>query len=287
MSKFFLSNRTFSPRTKKFKNTQSNRGCKLYSVTNDNIIRYNFSEVKDILKNYHTVLLIHGYNTTLQEAISLAGKIETNLNSVIKDKPVVVVPYCWPSDGKITKYRSDENDANLSGKDLADFIKIILNKTNSCDFVSLSIITHSMGARVLRSCAAYLDLKTEVPFNEIIMVAPDIAFNKIAIGHTGGNIPYMTKRLTIYYNEEDFALAASTAKNMNNRLGRVGVEAMNVVSPNVYQVDCTDLYMKTTADATSHSFYFDVIEFYQDVSYLLTGDKKISRKKTGKRSYEL
>ena len=70
--------------------------------------------------------------------------------------------------------------------------------------------------------------------------------NRCTLGHPAEVISHSSRNVIVYHASDDFALRASKASNLKNkiasrRLGHTGPEDMDLTPKNVYSVDCDDI----------------------------------------------
>src|SRR5436305_1082676 len=112
-----------------------------------------------------TLVFIHGFNVSFIDALKAGGALASEIT--IGGKPVNVVVFSWPSDGKaipFMSYYSDREDARTCGAALAGtYLKLYdfmaaLHPKDYCDR-SLHLLAHSMGNYVLRNGLQALRVK--------------------------------------------------------------------------------------------------------------------------------
>ena len=105
-----------------------------------------------------TVIFIHGYNVSFQEALTSAAELKRNFSTAEGGPGVNVVLFSWPSDGSMMPYiayGNDRQDAAASGPafargllKLAEFLRGSTAE-DACD-QRIHLVAHSMGNYVLR-----------------------------------------------------------------------------------------------------------------------------------------
>ncbi|MCF6274765.1 MAG: alpha/beta fold hydrolase, partial [Robiginitomaculum sp.] len=86
-------------------------------------------------------VFIHGYNTIFRNAVFRTAQIKADIEF---DGPVFL--YSWPSNGIISQYFSDQDDADLSARRLVDYLQTI--KAGLHADTKIHVIAHSMGNRI-------------------------------------------------------------------------------------------------------------------------------------------
>ncbi len=211
---------------------------------------------------YSQILIyIHGFSN-LPEAVFDAAHEFQQLCDKKKKHEVLVVPLIWPCDndfGIVEDYWDDQKSADASAFSFARILDKFLAWRNSEKFnpqsdpclKRINILAHSMGNRVLRETLAVwnkYDLANGVPliFRNSFLVAADIVNESLSEGERGELICHASRNVIVYHASDDFALRASKAANLKNkiasrRLGHTGPENMGLVPTNVYSVDCDDV----------------------------------------------
>ncbi|KUR74883.1 alpha/beta fold hydrolase [Novosphingobium sp. FSW06-99] len=232
------------------------------------------------------LFLIHGFNVNHQAAKAFHMKCAQHLISV--GWCGQVVSFDWPSDGVTFAYLPDRANARASASRLVTDAIALLERTQATDCtIDVHVMAHSMGAFVLQQafCWAYQDVSPSWQVAQVLLVAADVdtsAFDDGAIFSTA--FAKYGGRLTAYCNGYDKALLASNAKRLElaPRMGRVGLP--DDAPDTMCEVDCSDLFAKFDDDpdamlspVTTHCFYFDQEEFWQDAVLTLAGGLVPSR----------
>jgi esterase/lipase superfamily enzyme len=228
-----------------------------------------------------TIVFIHGFNVTFAEALDAASRISSQI--VIEGKPVNVVLFSWPSDGKAVpfmSYYSDRDDARSSGAALARaFLKLVdflegMKEKDVCGR-RLHLLAHSMGNYVLRIGLQALIAKDPRAllrvFHEIVMAAPDEDDDAFETDEKLRLLPRLARRVTVYHNESDRALLISDKTKANpDRLGADGPRMLDLLPKKVVVVDCSRV--AASADALArHTFFINCPPVSADLLQTLEG----------------
>ena len=226
-----------------------------------------------------TLVFIHGFNVSFTEAIYAASRISAQ--TIIGGKPLNVVAFSWPSDGKKIpwmSYYSDRDDARSSGAAVARaFLKLVdflaeMPEAEICGR-GLHLLAHSMGAYVLRNGLQALIAKDPTRllriFHEIILAAPDEDDDAFETDDKLRLLPRLGRRVTVYHNESDRALLISDKTKANpDRLGSDGPRLVDLIPKKVVLVDCRNV----AGDADrfiEHSYYVRSEAMTRDISSVL------------------
>lgn len=244
-------------------------------------------------KNLTTLAYIHGYACTFEQGLKNAALLQNLL-------AVNVVLFSWPSDGKITpwrSYKSDRQDARASGPAIAramlklrDYLTE-LGKEQLCA-QRLCLLAHSMGNYVLRHAVQELrdHSSKRLPrvFDEVILAAPDEDADALSEESKLGPLTRCARRTTVYFNVHDRALDISDwTKGNPERLGSVGPLYPTMLPRNVDSVDCTGV----VHGLQEHQYYKGNERIIVDMLCILQGiaSEDIPRRKflLGRNCYRL
>ena len=253
----------------------------------------------------HVTLFIHGYNTSWTDAVNRYGQIADDMFSGPKSLGVCVL-FSWPSDGMTSMYYPDRLEARRSADDLAevlstlyDYLMLMQHETMrsgkpTCK-AKVSIIAHSMGNFVLQKGLQHLWTRRNQPLlvsmiSQLVMVAADVDNDLFKGGEgldktDGDAIANLSYRITALYSGLDSVLGVSAGLKHfgKRRLGRSGLDREEIVSDNVWDVDCSK-YLTNLAPGmpNTHSAYFEVKKIQALMKDILRGlDRKVLLEKHG------
>jgi esterase/lipase superfamily enzyme len=238
---------------------------------------------KEMLSNQRdTLIFIHGYNVTFREALIAAGRVSENLRQANNGKGVNCALFSWPSDGMMTPwlaYASDRRDAAVSGPALArvllkftDFLRT-LPEDMRCN-QKVHLMAHSMGSYVLRNALQEMLRQTNGKppriMDQVFLMAADEDDDAFELDHKLKLLPKMAKRVNVYFNREDRAMAISDLTKSNpDRLGDDGPRLPFQIPAKVTQIDCTPV----VTGAVEHSYYLDCAPVIRDEIGVLNGQE--------------
>ena len=216
---------------------------------------------KDIL------IFIHGYNVSFAKAAQRTAQIVYDLRFA-----GVPLLYSWPSNAKLTSYKQDRQNIELSIPYIKSFLKKVINEFNPDN---VNIIAHSMGTYGLTQ--ALYELSGEITktnkspkFNQIILAAPDIDAkqfkNKIAPA-----ISRSAKMATLYASSNDLALVISKRINGDKRAGDSSPHIL--LTKGIYSIDVSNVDISFIG----HSYYGTNNSVISDIMCVLknrTPDKR-------------
>jgi esterase/lipase superfamily enzyme len=227
----------------------------------------------------NALVYIHGYNVTFLEAVGNAMSLQKKLEE--RKTPTDVVLFSWPSDGSSTPwiaYRSDRDDAASSGlafsrgfQKLHDFLSG-LERADYCGG-AIHLLCHSMGNFVLENTLWHLrkNMPGKLPriFSEVVLASADVDNDALETESKLGRLPEIARRISVYYNSGDEALAISDKTKGNpDRLGQRGPKHPMDAPAGVVNVDCSEI----VGGLVEHSYYLD--EAIGDVAATLRGERE-------------
>lgn len=229
-----------------------------------------------------TLFFIHGYNVSFLGALQAGALLAQSVK--VDGRPVNVVVFSWPSDGRNTPlmaYYSDREDARATGPALARaFLKfrdwlVALPEADYCRR-NVHLLAHSMGAYVLRQGLQALDVKDPKHgvirmFEQILLAAPDEDDDAFEHDSKLKPLPHLGRQVTVYFNPNDKALIISDKTKANpDRLGSDGPRLIDLIPKKVTLVDCRAV--AGSADRRiEHSYYIRSEAMAQDISAVLQG----------------
>jgi len=176
-------------------------------LTRDQFIAFTKHKIKGLDDDDKTAFVfVHGFNVSFESAAYTTAQLKADLGI---EGPAFF--YSWPSNGSTKQYINDQQDADLSADNLADYLTLI--KDTVGDDVQLNIIAHSMGHRVVGQ--AFNKLRSEQDiikpyFKTGIFASADLdesLFNQWVIGNDITRS--LVERSVLYVTDDDRALKAS------------------------------------------------------------------------------
>ncbi|WP_348267609.1 alpha/beta hydrolase [Edaphobacter sp. DSM 109919] len=205
-------------------------------------------------------VFIHGFNNSFKEDIYKTAQLAYDTHFV-----GVPMMYDWPSKDGLVDYTADRTSMNNSIESLAEFLHNLAGRTGA---VTVNIIAHSMGNRLLLEALNRLQLQNRLPaLGQVIMAAPDIdegRFMQIMPPLLASNT---IKRVTMYGSHKDLAMWLSHKVN--------GVDAVGEMPPvvplkGVDEVDVSNLPM----NFLGHDYFLTVRPVLDDMSQVLELNSK-------------
>jgi esterase/lipase superfamily enzyme len=213
------------------------------------------------------LVFIHGYNVAFDDALLRAAQLASDL-----EYDGVPLLYSWPSNGRLTKYRSDEENAQWSVPHLE---KLLIDIKETSGAQSVHVIVHSMGNRVLMGAVERLTLRypsKQPMLDQVVMAAPDVDVGQFESRYLAA-VDEASKQTTLYTSAGDKALLASAVVNRVERLG-LSSAAMKTF----YGIDTVDVSEIDTS-LLGHSYYGSQEVLIKDIRALIElGEPPLQRK---------
>ncbi len=236
-----------------------------------------------------TVIFIHGYNVSFKEALSAAARLKNNFSTGAEGSSVNVALFSWPSDGSMKPffaYANDRQDAAASGPafargllKLTEFLRGAAH-TEKCAR-KIHLVAHSMGNFVLRHAVQEIVAQTAGRplriFDQVFLMAADEDDDAFEHDHKLKPLTRLAKRVNVYFNNEDRAMAISDKTKGNpDRLGDDGPRIPRAIPGKVSLIDCTPV----VEGLLEHSYFLKSDIVIADMRDVLAGtaSDKIERR---------
>jgi esterase/lipase superfamily enzyme len=205
------------------------------------------------------LVFVHGFNQTFDEAIRRTAQLAYDLQFA---GPAVT--FSWPSQGSVTplSYTKDQRNADVSAQVLKDFL---LRMRATTPTVTIHVIAHSMGNRVLAQALEQMGSAPGRPLGQVAMMAPDI--DAQLFRQAAKEIAARASRVTLYASSQDFALKAAQRVAGYPRAGAGGTDV--VVVPGIDTIDASSV--ETSTLGLGHSYYGDSGTILADLFALIQG----------------
>jgi esterase/lipase superfamily enzyme len=209
-------------------------------------------------RQHDLLLFVHGFNVSFEAAVTRAAQLAFDIpfNGA-------VCAYCWPTQGGVNNYSSDEPINQASVQPFLAYLKALRRAVPSD--TRIQIVVHSMGNRIVMDALDRLPTPSgEKPFNQLVLCAPDVGigdFQKWAPG-----VVEQVDRVTMYASNGDSALIASKGLHAETRAGDAEDP---VIAPGIETIDCSRL----DTGFMGHSYYGSHEQMLTDLFMLLKEDK--------------
>ncbi|MFT7688854.1 MAG: esterase/lipase superfamily enzyme [Candidatus Azotimanducaceae bacterium] len=241
-----------------------------------------FKEIHEemLCKNAETIVYIHGYNVSFKEAMRASVKLSEEISARNGNCGVNVLCFSWPSDGSMAPWKAYSNDRRDAAASSAAFARGILKLTDFLQTMQrkdhckqkIHLLAHSMGNYVLRHALQEIIEQSggRIPriFDQIFLMAADEDDDAFEYDHKLKLLPKLGRRVNVYFNREDRAMALSDLTKGNpDRLGDDGPRSPFSVPGKVTQIDCTNV----VEGIAEHSYYLEEPRVLQDIVQVMQG----------------
>jgi esterase/lipase superfamily enzyme len=261
-----------------------------------------------------TIVFIHGFSNSFQDAIERAGWISTFYAAGGFKADIFVLT--WPSRGSVlgnvplpyVDYEHDRGTAAASGpavgrtfRMLYDFVDN-LSRDQWCN-QELHLLCHSMGCYVLRNglqawlklpdpadaalgapvrSLTYVDRAVRDPimvrktFDQIVLAAADEDDDAFDDPNKLGMLPRLGNAVSVYHTRKDWVLNTLSSKTKFNgpRLGTNGPDNMSAISDKVSAIDVSEVF-DYGEDIEGHQYYRKIPAIRDDIVAVLSGKRPI------------
>jgi esterase/lipase superfamily enzyme len=250
-------------------------GSTLGSINIFNRVRENMT-----VHSRDTVIFIHGYNVSFKDALTAAARLKLQFSTDAGGPGVNVVLFSWPSDGSMMPYiayANDRQDALASGPafargllKLAEFLRGSTPE-EACE-QRIHLVAHSMGNYVLRHTVQEIVAQSSGRpvrlFDQVFLMAADEDDDAFEYGHKLKPLPKLAKRVNVYFNNNDRAMAISDKTKGNpDRLGDDGPRVPRGIPGKVTLIDCTPV----VEGLVEHTYYLNTPTVVADMQKVLVG----------------
>ncbi len=250
----------------------------------------------------HISLFVHGYNNTWLDALSRYNQLQKDLYAGTDGLGVIVL-YTWPSNGRVTDYLADRQDAEASRTALAELFVALHDHVIAMQRLAartddeeklcrakISVIAHSMGNYVMQNALATASQQLNNPqlvtlIHQLAMVAADVDNDLLQeskpTDSDGSLMANLCYRITALYSGLDQVLGASAGLKHfgTRRLGRSGLADRTDVYDNVWDFDVTALIQGVE---NTHSGVFESKKSLSLLEDILRGvDRSVLQEKYG------
>ena len=204
-------------------------------------------------------VFIHGYNVTFEDAARRTAQLAYDLECA--GAPIFD---SWPSQGGISSYTIDENNAEWTVPHLKEFLTQVAKQSGA---ERINLIAHSMGNRALTRALQALSYRADEArpmFHNVILTAPDIDA-EVFRRDIAPRIVKTARRVTLYASSNDKALAYSKSVHGFPRAGDSGRDLM--VLPGIDTIDVSAV----NKSLLGHSYYGSNDTVLADLNELLHG----------------
>lgn len=174
----------------------------------------------------HAYVFIHGYNTTFDNAVSLAAEVWHFL-----PRMGIPIAYTWPAgQGGLRGYFYDRESGEFTIFHLKEFLRILRSID---ELEQIHVIAHSRGTDVTITALRelWIEMREQAlqnpdrarKFGQVIIAAPDLDLDVIRQRMAAEEILRQLRQCTVYMSKSDVAIELSTWLFVSQRrVGRLG-----------------------------------------------------------------
>jgi len=212
------------------------------AAAKDDIVSFARSRaaVKNLAPTYGLVFL-PGFDSNFMDSISRAAQIADAY------KAAEVFCFAWPSQGRLDLpgYLEDREAALKSAEAVADSLRKLFAFLSAMEAAPppLHIVAHSMGNYALRNAIQLIPAneRNRTLFEGALLMAADEDDDALSKANELAPLITLAKKVAVYKNSGDFALAASQVINNSGRLGAWGPRNLETLPSTVTSIDCSDV----------------------------------------------
>ena len=232
------------------------------------------------------LIFIHGYNSTLLQAMELLGQM---LCLASMPSHIIPIVFNWPG-GYLSTYYGSQKVAQ--GERIAEIFENFVGRVRDKGISKIHLLSHSMGARTVMACVVH----SQFTFSQIILAQPEI--NLIDFRAHACKLVAHCKNVTVYVNRGDFALWCSEKFNRTwdlqgpwiqrvigtaqPSLGRASLSALvdldGILIPRVDVIDTSN--MASNINQIRHSFFHLSRESIEDIREVLITKRTASHRQS-------
>jgi len=180
----------------------------------------------------HVIVYVHGFKQRCDVVNRHAGLLVDEGPVTIHQAPATVIAFLWPSHTK--HYANAKTDASKAGKRLADLLSCL----QRADYTTVSVVTHSLGARVaLNALCGEHEQGADAFVRNLIFIGAAVGADALS---PRGEFPrgrIQASRVVVFYSANDDVLASGTFLPSVFAVGEafsgalLGLKALGAVGP--------------------------------------------------------
>lgn len=241
--------------------------------------RLTLAELGHELGDHDTIVYVHGFNNTFEDAVVRAAQLQHDLQFGGN-----MMVFSWPSAGKTAvdvnlesltspiklAYDLDKKEAEKSVPFLADALtQIVAAAKRAHPDAKVHVIAHSMGNHLLLKALSTVEQERKrtgnpkLQLGEVILAAPDVVGTDFAQLHQ--SMSACCERVTFYCSSEDKALKVSRLRNQDKPIGLVPVVLPDGAMDTILANGTTETFYEL-----GHSYFGDSALLLADIGLVVT-----------------
>ena len=206
------------------------------------------------------LLVVHGYNATFATGLFRAGQVALDTQW-----SCATLMFSWSSEGRFNRYAADIERSGYAVPAL-----IALMREVNATGLSVNVIAHSMGARIVLAASGALCQEGRGRVEQMILSAADVSAQNgnDDFGHLLKRASGCVKRTTLYSSDNDLALITSESFHGGvPRAGRIPLRNLQYGTGHG-TVDVVDA-SRAPGDPAGHSYFTHSYEMARDMMWAL------------------
>lgn len=218
------------------------------------------------------LLMVHGYNATFATGLLRAGQLALDTQW-----SCATLMFGWSSEGRFNRYAADIERSGYAVPAL-----IALMREVHAAGLSVNVIAHSMGARIVLGATGALCQEGRGKVEQMILSAADVSAQdgNDDFGHLLKRASDCVTRTTLYSSDNDMALVTSESFHGGvPRAGRIPLHNLQYATGHGV-VDVVDA-SRAPGDPAGHSYFTHAYEMARDMMWALAGTPAAARATPG------
>ena len=218
------------------------------------------------------LLMVHGYNATFATGLLRAGQLALDTQW-----SCATLMFGWSSEGRFNRYAAD---IERSGYAVPALIAL-MREVNAAG-LSVNVIAHSMGARIVLGATGALCQEGRGKVEQMILSAADVSAQdgNDDFGHLLKRASGCVTRTTLYSSDNDMALVTSESFHGGvPRAGRIPLHNLQYATGHGV-VDVVDA-SRAPGDPAGHSYFTHAYEMARDMMWALAETPAAARATPG------
>lgn len=230
------------------------------------------SQARSAIFKNQALVFVHGYNTNFNDAMKRATQLSFDLQF-----DGTLMPFTWPSQGKVSGYLTDVEHAQKSIDTLVTFLDQL---RDTMPELKINLLAHSLGNKVMLNALCQIaKRKGGKPhnFGQVISAHADVSYDEFE--KLTSCFKEKVKGITLYVNEQDSALRFRCNITLKSKC-RAGNYARGYHAADV--IDTTKMsggFFRTLSKGFDHDIFVRNPLLFSDIARLiLTGQRPVEKR---------
>lgn len=209
------------------------------------------SDIGEAIADKNVLLLVHGYNTSADTALSNYHTVYDHLTSLEKDYYDVIIGYLWPGEDFGAEYFEAKSEATSLIPRMRSHLQFLSSAS-----ARLDLLAHSMGNFLLFEALNYQSPFERKVIQNYFSFAAAIDNESIERKEKYYTSTQNCNNIFVFYSKQDDVLKwLYTFAEQDKALGFDGAENPSQLPPNVEMIDCSSFIDSHGEYYTSPSVY--------------------------------